>query len=113
MRCPTIIMSLGWFLWVGPAMAALQAPELGSEADLSTFFSDKKPCDADAAAQKKKNPEQGLPAKQPAAPVQVATKEQDKAVVGLMQLGIIPADKQSPEPAKTQIGAQPTLGTCK
>ncbi len=102
-----------------PAMAALQATDEKAPQDLGQLFSgEKKPCDADIAAQKKKAA-QVQATKNAVAEAGQITQEvkdkvaQDNAVEGLIKLGVIPADKPNPEAQKPQLGLQKPLGNCK
>jgi len=95
----------GLFLLASPAFAMLQSAET-KDLDINGMLAGKKPCDED----KKKADAAPSPKPTPVAQAQTS----DKAVQGLMNLGVIPADKQQPEPAKKNLGALPApMENCK
>lgn len=86
------------FLLSTPALAALQATENQDNMDIGGLLSgSKKPCDEDK--------KQAAAAPKPEDVAQA--QNSDKAVQGLINLGVIPAEKQQAEPEKKSLGALP------
>ncbi len=114
MRMRAILCFLGCYCLGAEALAALQIPENKDTQDLGGLFTgEKKPCDAATAAQKAKA-EKLKKTAQTDALKQAAQEQltQEKAVQGLLQLGVIPAEKTQAE--QPSLGMpEPVLGNCK
>lgn len=113
MRMQAILCIFGCYCLGAEALAALQIPENKESQDLGGLFTgEKKPCDAEIAAQKAKA-DKLKKAAQTGALEQAAQEQvsQEKAVQGLIQLGVIPAEKAQAE--KPSLGMlAPAMGNC-